>query len=469
MHPWAPKLLLWGALSFCLAANVAAPGPARAQGAPEIQAPRFLIQAITVEGTRREASQGILLEESLLEPGHAYSERELREAVYRVRRLPFVLSADFSLRKGSERGTYELVVTVQETTRFFFGREQTYLAIDDDPASYALGYTPEQTLKPEQKALAGLRLFVGARGVAFAALSQDTGIQAGYTRYGLFGTRAVATLGASKNYCCPREVFPLGLDPDVTTMTTRESTRYTAAAAMPLAGNHSVRTRLTWSEGEPSTRRSFLRDPGLDREFGFHSDFSRLQLDLKWVYDNTDDPLFPSDGVTLSAGLEMSDLEMTDQVLEYFGTPPPQARPAGELPDGLPDSKAHLLAVAVSGQKTWPLTPRQAVSASVRTAVGRSNLQEVLIGDELVSEDVTALEVTAGFRHSVSLWGFERARRLGELRLETTANYGYEALSPRIGAGSVGRVQVGTSLAFRNRWGLFRLGLSYLNFIGDWQ
>jgi hypothetical protein len=146
----------------------------------------------------------------------------------------------------------------------------------------------------------------------------------------------------------------------------------------------------------------------------------------------------------------------------------PGERP-GDLPDNLPDSRAHLLAVAVSGQKTWPLTQRQAVSASVRTAVGRSSLQEVLIGNELITEDVTALEVTAGLRHSVSLWGFERARRLGELRLETTANYGYETLSPQVGAGSVGRVQLGTSLAFRNRWGLFRLGLSYLNFIGDWQ
>jgi hypothetical protein len=449
--------LLCGALSFCLAAGLASPRPALAQGAPEIQAPRFLIQTLTVEGTRREASRGILIEESLLKPGQTYSERELREAIYRVRRLPFVFSADFSLRKGSERGTYELVVTVQETTRFFFGREVTHLLIDDDSASYALGYTPEQLLKPENKGLAGLRLFVGSRGVAFAALSVDNGLQAGYTRYGLFGTRAVATVGASRNYCCPREVFPLGLDPDVTTMTTRESNRYTAAVAMPLAGNHSVRTRLTWSEGEPSTRRSFLRGPGFDRDFNLDSNFSRLQLDLKWVYDNTDDPLFPSDGVTVSAGLELSDLELTDQGRELFG------------PDGLPDSRAHLLAVAVSGQKTWPLTQKQAASASLRTAVGRSNLREVLVGDELVNEDVTALEVTAGLRHSLSLWGFERARRLGELRLETTADYGYEALSPQIGAGSVGRFQLGTSLAFRNRWGLFRFGLSYLDFIGDWR
>lgn len=456
---------LWGALLLSLAI----PLPGAAQTAPaadalQEQLPGFLIQTLAVEGTRREASRGLLIEESLLEPGRTYSERELREAVYRIRRLPFVLSADFSLRRGTERGTYELVIAVQETTRFFFGREETLLSIPDDTASLALGYSEYDNLKPERRGLAGVRLFVGSRGVLFGSVSSDEGFQAGYTSYGLFGTRAVATLAASRSFCCPREVFPLGLDPDVTTMSTRVSTRYTAAVAMPLAGNHSVRARLAWSEGEPSRRRSFLHESDPDRQFGLDSGFRRHQLDLKWVYDNSDDPLFPSDGVTLSAGLELSDLELADQVLED-STPLPQPRPPVELPD----SDAHLVTLAVSGQKTWPLTPRQAASASLRIAVGRSNLQDVLVGSEVINDDLNALEITAGLRHSASLWGFERARRLGELRWETTADYGYESLEPRIGPGSVARFQLRTGLAFRNRWGLFRLGLAYLDFIGDWR
>lgn len=76
---------------------------------------RFLIETITVEGVGREAARGIIVAESLLQEGESYSEDELRKAVYRVKRLPFVVEADFSLKKGSERGAYELVITVEET------------------------------------------------------------------------------------------------------------------------------------------------------------------------------------------------------------------------------------------------------------------------------------------------------------------------------------------------------------------
>ncbi|HEX2222852.1 MAG TPA: hypothetical protein VHN15_01455, partial [Thermoanaerobaculia bacterium] len=219
---------------------------------------------------------------------------------------------------------------------------------------------------------------------------------------------------------------------------------------------------LVWSEGEPDSPPSFLAGYGWEpREFGSGSSFSRRQLDVKWVYDSSDDPLFPSDGVTLAAGLELSDLELTEQVPRDPSALEPQ--PLGELPD----SDAHLVAAAVSGQKTWLLTPHQAASASLRVSVGRSSLKDVLVRDELIEAEVTAFEITAGLRHSTPLWGFERARRLGELRLETNAHYGYEVLSPQVGSGAVGRFQLGTGLAFRNRWGLFRFGLSYINFIGE--
>lgn len=451
---------LWGALLLSLAFPV--PGAAQtalaADGVQE-QLPGFLIQTIAVEGTQREASRSLLIEESLLEPGRTYSERELREAVYRIRRLPFVLSADFSLRRGTERGTYELVIAIQETTRFFFGREENFLSIPDDAASEALGYSRYSAVKPEHQGLAGLRLFAGARNVVFGSMGSD-GLQAGYTRYGLFGTRAVATLGVAQTFCCPREVFPLGIDPDVTAITTGESTRYSAAVAIPLAGNHSVRTSLSWSRSEPDNLQFFFGEAGRKRFFGRESEFHRLQLDLKWVYDNSDDPLFPSDGVTLAAGLEVSDRRMSDTVFEEV------LAPYVIFVETLPDSRATLVAVAASGQKTWPLTPRQAASANLRMAVGRSSLDTAWIGDQLRTQDVTALEVTTGLRHSLSLWGFERSRRFGDLRLETTADYGYEALTPRLGVGSVGRFRLGTSVAFRNRWGLFRVGFTYLDFNG---
>src|SRR4051794_17102739 len=100
---WILPLLLLSSLS------------ARGQEEPD----RFLIERITVEGTK-EAAANIIRSETLLRPGESYNEGELRQAVYRVHRLPFVLDASFSLRKGSRRGAYELVIDVQPARWFFY-------------------------------------------------------------------------------------------------------------------------------------------------------------------------------------------------------------------------------------------------------------------------------------------------------------------------------------------------------------
>jgi len=74
--------------------------------------PRFYLQAIEVRGTRH-VSSGVVVAASLLETGQVYTESELRDAVRRVDRLPFVLAADLALERGRERGTYVLVLDVR--------------------------------------------------------------------------------------------------------------------------------------------------------------------------------------------------------------------------------------------------------------------------------------------------------------------------------------------------------------------
>src|SRR5438270_12828530 len=78
---------------------------------------RFLIEKITVEGPKA-AVANIVRVEMLLREGGSYTEDQLRQAIYRVHRLPFVLDASFSLRKGSRRGAFELVVEVQPARWF---------------------------------------------------------------------------------------------------------------------------------------------------------------------------------------------------------------------------------------------------------------------------------------------------------------------------------------------------------------
>src|SRR5215207_2079531 len=107
---------LWS-IAFLLLATL----PAQAQEETPQEPARFLIETVTVEGPK-EAPANIVRAETLLREGGTYTEDQLRQAVYRVHRLPFVLDASFSLRKGSQRGAYELVIQANTARWFFFDR-----------------------------------------------------------------------------------------------------------------------------------------------------------------------------------------------------------------------------------------------------------------------------------------------------------------------------------------------------------
>src|SRR5215207_3311596 len=115
---------LWS-IAFLLLATL----PAQAQEETPQEPARFLIETVTVEGPKQ-APANIVRAETLLRAGETYTEDQLRQAVYRVHRLPFVLDASFSLRKGSQRGAYELVIEVQPARWFFYDHSIRAFAFD---------------------------------------------------------------------------------------------------------------------------------------------------------------------------------------------------------------------------------------------------------------------------------------------------------------------------------------------------
>ena len=155
----------------------------------------FLVEKITVEGVSPGQAR-IVMAESLLKGGATYDEGELRDAVYRVKRLPFVLLADFSLRKGSVRGSYELIITVVATKRFFFTSGVSNWKGAGAPADH------------DEQGSVGFRQTIGSFGELFVQSSgilytEKTGfvpsLQLGYNQYNLFGRGAVASLIYSQN------------------------------------------------------------------------------------------------------------------------------------------------------------------------------------------------------------------------------------------------------------------------------
>lgn len=432
----------------------AAPDPGVEARSPATHTtPRFFIETIAVEGVRH-ASPGIIVSRSLLAEGHSYTETELREAVYRIHRLPFVLDADFSLGKGSERGHYRLLIAVEEVHTFFFGADLLYEAFGE-PLAAGTRLDDEAT----SSLSAGARLFAG-QGVFFAAVADLGDLQLGYERYRLFDRPAFLRLAySSQEGCCTVRLHELGLDPAAGTWTADDSEHAELTLGVPLGGNQSLRLDATYLEAEDAFRRPFGDAP---REILDADDLEESEIELAWVYDTTDDPVFPTrgDALTAAVGLRRLDAGLSND----FGTPP---TPRTEM-------SSRLVGLSLLGARHWPLSARQTVSLSLKLLLSRSDVEGVPVSDaaggtRFMSGDVDALEAELGARYSLALAHGRTLRGWGDLRWENVASLLYVETSPvyEPAAHPLWGVSASSSLVLRNGWGIFRIGFAIFDFDGD--
>lgn len=441
-------LLAAGALATV---SLMAPPLAAQQGAP----PRFSIERIRVEGLRR-ASPEIIVSESLLEAGESYTEREISLGVNRVEHLPFVLGVEVSLRRGSERGKYELVLVIKEAKRFFFGTDLTTTRLSR-ALSAETNFFFDETL--QISTTVGVRQFLGSYGLAFAAVGEGAGLQVGFSHYRLFGRPIFGSVAFSKSDHSTSAIFPLGLDPSFSSWSTHETRTIASTLGLPLRRDRSLRLNLTLTQADGGSRSEVLGAAFFD-DFFEHDELQEARLEALWVADTTDDALFPTTGGLLTAGLDYRTVE-AEQSLVEFDLPGFGVR---ETP--LPAYDANLVRAVVTGAGYWTPWGRHTFSASGRLAIGRALIDNFPAGGAATEElRFQSLEAALGVRHSMSLRGGARARRLGELRWETSLDYGFEATSDggvELDA-SLGQLRLGTSLVYRSTWGVFRLGFVYLD------
>ncbi|HEV7516547.1 MAG TPA: hypothetical protein VGR07_09635 [Thermoanaerobaculia bacterium] len=394
-HPHPPvgarfSLLVLALLAFFLAVPAAA--------TPADEAPRFLIEKITVAGNRRPASARIVVSESLLHEGRTYSEDELRDAIHRIKRLPFVIDADFALQKGSERGRYLLVVTVDET-RLLFAAVPVELDTHGETISTAELRAPRH-FDFGDSTLLGVRQFVGSEGLVFAALGSTNNLfQVGYTRYDLFGPGSFAS--ATLAFGIPGS-----------------SAIPSLSVGLPLTANQSLRATVSRFE-----RRSTLVS-------------ERRVAELDWLYNTTDDLFFPTRGKTAEADL-------------FYRLPVVAA--------GEPDARQWTL--ALSGRSHRPLTARQSWSVGYEAAVDRfSGLRESLqpLYEYRASLDLRhALDLWQG----ESAHGRGDLRL--ETSIERAVFHADHDLSLALAVDPVYPYTLRSALVFRNPWAVVRLGVSY--------
>jgi hypothetical protein len=391
-------------------------------GAAAQEPVRFLIETITVEGVQRATARRIVADESLLNTGESYSEGELRQAVYRVKRLPFVVDAEFSLRKGSERGAYELVITVEETKALFFSAAADAQSVQ---RLFPDGRRERDTAWRESGSVGG-RYFVGSYGLAFGSVTKTKDqdgelLQAGYTRYNLFGAGSFASLALSTE----------------TGIEDSDDLQAALTVGVPLTATQSLRSTVSWFRVENVFRVGVVDAPDAIRT---ERHLDALQASLAWIYDTTDDPLFPLTGVKVTAGGTYSSAETSfrsQPPLEFDGT-----------------TTEHFADAFASGQRNWALTARQSVFLGLDTGYRRNS------GDGFAER---ALVGGLAIGHSVNLWG-----RLGDVRFENRVQESYVHVSPRFdGDDTFDRADFVSSLSWRSRWGLVSASFTYLGLWGD--
>lgn len=433
--------------------DVAAPSVAVAPAELSPASHELLIEKITVEGNHRVAAS-LIVNESLLVAGQRYRESDLRQAVYRLHRLPFLLDADFALKTGSVRGAYELVITVRETRLVFLGSDVRHyifardLGLDGGDEGGVL--TASNT--------AGIRHFLGKDAMVFATIDDRQGLQLGATHYNLFDRHIFATAATSAYFaCCTEEIFPLGLDPLFTTWSLDGARRISVDVGFPLAGRQTLRFSASRLDADGATREPVLLDPGLPDGERFHSfgPLTEHYAELRWIYDTTDDPLVPRRGREVYAGAFAATLESERDDVSRADT-------AARMLD------TRLIGGVGSFRQYWPISTRDSMSLGVRVVSALSVLEGVAdaAADIPAGDELTSLEARLEAGYAIDFIRGAMARDHGNLRLEFRTGVGYEGLLPDFDLRStpLRRWDVTVLLTFRNSWGVFRAGIYFVDF-----
>lgn len=391
-----PQLLL---LLFLLALPAAGQGP---------DASSFLLDGVVVEGVRSDAGRDIVTAEARLVPGRQYTEDEIRLAVYRVRRLPFVLHADYSLRDGQEGGGRRVVFEIEANHPFFVEAEgnaarRNGAEEDDDQTEWSLA------------AEAGVRMFVGGQGLLTGSISgfDEIGpdsVLAAYTRYGLFGRGAKAQASVRTNFDRDEgDVYDGQLSLEV-----------------PIAGDHSLRGGLGWFKSK--------RD---DSDFVSESESRRA--DLAWIFETTDDPRFTTRGTFATAGLHYGDAEQSFRASDFSD-----------------DDESSGFGALVEARRYWPVSLRTSLSADLLASWDRNELD----GFDGNQESTFA---ALGVGHAFDILGTGTARRGLDLRWENHLHLAESRFESPFGTQRSTDASFTTGLAVRAGWGLARLSFTYLD------
>jgi len=363
-----------------------------------------VVERIDIQSMR--SPHDILIAEMRLPKRPSYTIEEIEQAVYRLRRLPFVADATYSLEPGSAPDARVLRVNVIDET-------PVHIIFDVQAVAQRGGYVSTLTQ-------VGWRFFPTRNGVAelnsggaghFAGGGSGTphlgDLSAQYTAYNLFGTSAYAGIGVSSRYGSEnRLVSPVLL------------------LGVPLTQSQTIRGSYTRT--------------------GDKTDSDAIAT-LQWLMEKTDDPYLARQGFSIAAGPQW---EKTRFVADFN---------QGKLHV---DDTVNNHGFVVRGEKYWPFADHGAYW-------GRGNA--TYFNESSTNNGIKGipLHLQLGDVLGGAAWNFDRWRTTGEwfqrVRVELGGGYHRERMSQGAYVKDRSGAEVFVSVALRTRVGLFRLALSRTN------
>ncbi len=441
---WQPAGGACGELALAADAPQAAPSPVAATEA--VSPPSFLIEKVVVEGARH-GSEKIVVAETLLRPGSSYTEAQLREALQRVERLPFVVLADFSLRRGTERGNFELVITVTETKPIFFGGSFAVIRSGGShPGDWVLFGLPEVGARVFTGGHSELSGGLGGFGVASNGDSHsDLGFHVAYTHHNLFGRHVAGGVFV--------DAGPFG----------RQEIGTEVAFPLNRANVLILDIRRSRSGSESSA-------PGLEFEDTANT------VKVAWNRDTTDNPFTPHRGTRTGATIGYSTSDYRQSSPWGFG--PYQGRPPETT---LRIGRESGPSGSLQGSHYWSLPRRLSLGLEASLSGSREGVRGTATrGDVVESDDgdkwsmnglvkARLIGTIPGRPGGTTHQWWEVAASLSGFRFRTEWDPpgAYESYDGRSTSGLLS-----VSVASRGRWGTVVLSLQYLHqYLSryDWQ
>ena len=264
------------------------------------QETRYRLERVVVENSN--IDQDIIRAETRLEEEKSYTDADFRQAVYRVRRLPFVTDAVYRIEPGVTGGGSTLVIRILDTTPVYYGINAGGERVSDGDTEFT------------GSGLLGGRWLLDNLGVIETAVQKTEGedgwdVGLAYRAYDIYGTGGFASLAIAQRFKTdprlydPTPVLNLGYP-----LTQRQTITLSASR---------FKTRLPRDFDVLGDDDDNEDDDETDEDDNVTlTDRDRVQFaELRWWYETHDDPIFTTRGVQLSFGPRWS---MVQNVTEAY-------------------------------------------------------------------------------------------------------------------------------------------------------